>query len=234
MKRFISLMPALAMISGVRMLSGCGKDKVTGVSMAEQVYSGSNIYEIPQFDGESKEAVMLNVNIYERMAPYITGWETIKNDETYWYEIKSYPICDKRYRQVVVTALELPNYGTDGDVFSFCYDSRKNTVLTLDDALAQANVSRETAEHRIGQLMTGYLYEGDLVVDISFPAFIFAGGELCLIARAFVENDLASEHDELYVYNTARDTLSDYTGGCLIPAGLCDQLQPPLNYARGE
>ncbi len=233
--RVCALTVASVMALSTAALSGCGeKNEVTGVSMAQQEYVGSNIFEIPRFDGEGKDADMLNAQLSEQTAPYLSGWDSIKNDDTFWYEIKSYPICGGRYRQVAVTAIEYPNYGTDGDVFSLCYDAQEHKLLSLDDALLTAGVSRETVEQRVGMLMTGYLSEGDLVIEISFPAFVFAGSELCVVARAFIENDLADEHDELYVYNTAQDTLSDYTGGLLLPGGLCDRLDPPLNYDRGE
>lgn len=230
MKRTISLLMAALLMCGI--LSGCGKEKVTGVSMEYQEYVGENIYEIPRFDGESEEAVRLNLSIYEQMTPYFTGWESVKNDEVYWYEVRSYPVCGQRYKQVVVTAIEYPNYGTDGDVFAFCYDSKKNRQLTLEDALGQAGVLRETVMQRVGQLMTPYLMEGDLVIEISFPGFVFIEDRLHVIARAFVENELASEHDELYVYSVEGDTLREYVGDYLLPPEVCDRLEPELYIHR--
>ena len=232
-KRIICLLASVLLLAGCTALTGCG-EKVTGVAMEHQEYPGNNIYEIPRFEGESKEAVELNVAIYEQMSPYFTGWESVRNDEVFWYEVKSYPVCGRRYKQVVTTAIEYPNYGTDGDVFSFCYDSKKGRQLTLDDALGQAGVSRETAMQRVGTLMTPYLFEGDLVIEVSFPGFVFIEDELHLIARAFVENELASEHDELYVYSVADDVLYDYTGGLLLPAEVCDRTEYPLYVHRQE
>ena len=233
--RIFSFAMAAVIAAGAFLCTGCGKkNEVTGVSMAYQEYIGSNIFEIPRFVGEGKDADMLNSQLNQMLAPYISGWPSVRNDETYWYEVRSYPLCGERYRQVAVTAIEYPNYGTDGDVFSVCYDADKNRLLTLDDALSIAGVSRETVEQRVDMLMIDYLCEGDVVVNISFPAFVFAGNELCVISRAFIENDLADEHDELYVYNTAQDTMTDYSGNELLPTGLCDRLDPPLHYDRGE
>lgn len=233
--RLFSFVLAAAMLLGAAACSGCReKHEVSGVAMAQQEYIGSNIFEIPRFVGEGEDVDMLNARLSEWASPWIAGWDSVRNDDVYWYEVKSYPLCGERYRQVAVTAIEYPNYGTDGDVFSLCYDSEEHKLLSLDDALTAAGVSRETVEQRVGMLMIDYLSEGDLVIDLSFPAFVFAGNELCVVARAFIENDLADEHDELYVYNTAQDALSDYTGGKLLPTGLCDRLDPPLHYDRGE
>ncbi|MBE6759907.1 MAG: hypothetical protein E7554_07445 [Ruminococcaceae bacterium] len=235
MKRVSAIILAAALLLGAAVCSGCGeKNEVTAVTMAQQEYPGSNIYEIPRFEGKGEDAELLNAQLTERLAPYVAGWDAVKADDTFWYEIKSYPICGERYRQVTVTAIEYPNFGTDGDVFSFCYDSKEHRQLTLEDALTAAGVSRETVEAGISELMVGYLTEGDLVIDLSFPAFSFSADELYVVARAYIENDLADERDELFVYNTARGTLSDYTGGQLLPTGLCDRLDPPLHYDRGE
>ena len=233
MKRFSALLMAALMLLGV--LSGCGdSNEITGVSMAQQEYVGYNIFEIPRFDGEGEAVDQLNAQLDKRLAPYIDGWDAIKGDDVYWYEVKSYPICGERYMQIAVTAIEYPNYGTDGDVFSLCYDADEGRQLTIDDALQQAGVSRETVEQRACMLMTDYLSEGDLVIEVSMPAFVFAGSELYVVLRAFIENDLADEHDELFVYNAAQDTLTDYSGGKLLPTGLCDHCEPPLHYDRGE
>ena len=235
LKRILSLAAAAVMMLGAVVCSGCGeKNEVTGVTMAQQEYVGSNVFEIPRFEGEGEDAAMLNAQLDQWASPWLSGWESVRNDDVYWYEVKSYPLCGERYKQVAITAIEYPNYGTDGDVFSLCYDAEEHKLLSLDDALALAGVSRETVEQRVGLLMIDYLSEGDLVIDISFPAFVFAGNELCVVARAFIENDLADEHDELYVYNTAQDALSDYTGDRLLPTGLCDRLDPPLHYERAE
>lgn len=230
MKRVIILIAAVICFAAV--ITGCGRSSVIGVSMAAQEYVGSNIYELPRFDGKGDAVDQLNAAIQQELTHYISGWESVKADGTYWYEIKSYPICTERYKQVVVTAIEYPNYATDGDVYSFCYDIKKDAILTLDDALKQAGVSRETVEQRIDQLMRDYLTEGDSVADITYPAFAFAGGELYIVARAFIENNLTSEHDELFVYNTATGAITDYCGQNLFPAGLCDQFDPALSYGR--
>ena len=231
MKRYITFI--FIIICAVLLPSGCGdKSTVTGVSMAAQEYVGASIYELPQFDGEGAAVAQLNADISSQLTHYISGWEVIKTDDSFWYELRSYPICSQRYKQVVVTAIELPNYGTDGDVFSFCYDTKTGAALTLDDALEQAGVSRETAESYIRNRMADYLSEGDMVINVSCPAFAFAGNELYIIARAFIENDLTSEHDELFVYNVAQDAMYEYTGAPLFPAGLCDQTEPPLSYGR--
>jgi len=234
MNRFLYVIFACAaLLTACISLSGCGKEKstVTGVSMKAQDYTNGSIYELPCFIGEGPAVEQLNEAIDQQRFYYIQGWEAMQSDSPWWYEVRSYPICGQRYKQVVITAIELPNYGTDGDVYSFCYDSQTGAILTLDDALAQTGVSRETVQSMITYHIGDHLYEGDSVTFVSCEAFAFAGNELCIVARALIENDLSDGRDELFVYFVGQDAIYSYDHGDLFPAGLCDQLEPPLSYA---
>ena len=153
LKRILSLAAAAVMMLGAVVCSGCReKNEVTGVTMAQQEYIGSNIFEIPRFEGEGEDAALLNTQLDQWTAPWLAGWESVRNDDVYWYEVKSYPVCGRRYKQVVTTAIEYPNYGTDGDVFSFCYDSKKGRQLTLDDALGCPGELRRCRVRQIPQV----------------------------------------------------------------------------------
>jgi len=234
MKRIISFLAAVTVLFSAVCLSGCReKNHVSGVGMARQDYS-HGVLEIPCFTGEGDAVDRLNEVLFEKLAPYAAGWESVLNDEVCYYEIKSYPLCTDRYKQVVTTAIELPNYGTHGDVFSFCYDTESGALIELDVALSRCGVSRETLELRTAELIEGCLFEGDVVIDISFPAFVFADGELNVITRAFIESEEEDMCDRLYIYNTAQDSMSEYDGVCLLSAGLCDRLDPPLSYERED
>jgi hypothetical protein len=103
--------------------------------MSVQIYKGDSIIEIPQFISQEPSDTLeaINRRILEFAGDYDrfvgTGYD---GDE--WIELKCYPFIDDRYIQAVLTRVVYPNYGTYGEVESFCYDYVTGEELTLADA----------------------------------------------------------------------------------------------------
>lgn len=234
MKKHIAILLALLLIGSV-CLCGCnaedGAEQVS-VTMAKQEYTGDNIIELPRFVGEGEGVTALNAEIGEKLSYFTDGYEEHSGEETPWYEIKSYPVCDERYAQVVVTAIELPNYGTDGEVYSFNYDKKSGKSITLDDALAAGKTTADEEMATVAELYGEFAGEGDVLERVELPAFAYVNNELWIIARVYVANELASEHNRLFVYYVGDRSMLPYSGIDLLPPEVCEHLDPALYYDR--
>ncbi len=139
---------------------------VSGVK--EKTIYQDGIIEIPCFQSDVKSDVVdaLNEQILSDLMPiYEDGME-----EERWPEIKSYLYSDENYEQVVTTGITYPNYGTDGDIFSYVYSKADQRAVTLSDAIAAAG----TTEEELQQMITdayGTLSPDMILVKVRIAAF---------------------------------------------------------------
>lgn len=234
-RRMISVALAAVLTVSVCVLSGCGGAGETAIIMSRQSYDeDGSIVEVPKFvsEGKSSSIDKLNVSVSNSLANYVRGYGGVTDDTYEWYEIKSYPVSSEDYLQVVVTAVAYPNYATQGEAFSFNYDKKNDSILTLADALASFGSDTNDELDNIGALFEPYAYEGDIYSHAVPCGFIIQNSGVIMIVRVFCRNELASDYDALFVYRTDSGTLSPYDGNILFDAGICDSFEPPLFYEQ--
>ena len=116
-----------------------------GVGGEPEVQEG--IVEIPEFKSDIECAAVdqLNEQIEKDLMPiYEQGME-----DGNWPEIMSYVYSDENYEQVITTGITYPNYGTDGEVFSYVYSKADQSMVTLADAVLSAGTTEEELKQKI-------------------------------------------------------------------------------------
>ena len=128
-----------------------------------------------------------------------------------------------------MTSITYPNYGTNGDVYSYIYDILNQKQVTTEEVVSRFNVDEEA----IKQLIEASLEENTSLISMKIQgARILDDGsaDIYVMAELFYEG--ADEYNNIYTYSTADGQVHAYDGQNLCdPAGL-DKLDPLLSYAR--
>ncbi len=114
-----------------------------GLRLSVNEKQGDSIIEIPEFvaPGDNPEIDSLNAKIYENHTKLYEEWKKAPNSVR-GLEIKSeLSFANEEYVQAVVTQLEFPTYGTQGDIFSYNYDVKNQKAITLEEFLPKLNRS---------------------------------------------------------------------------------------------
>jgi hypothetical protein len=129
------------------------------VAMQAQEYEGGNVVEVPQLihlagSGGASAGALDEVNaaitgFAGDYSKYVSGGD----DGAEWIELKAYPIQNEKYIQVVMTRAVFPSYGTQGDVFSVCYDYQTDTIYSLDEAVNAEGLDLVNIEKGLEQVL---------------------------------------------------------------------------------
>lgn len=174
-----------------------------------QEAKGDSIIEIPKFvlQGEENPALEdLNTQIDQNHTKLYDEWK--KNpDSVQELEIKGHTFTDENYVQIVMTQLEFPTYGTQGDIFSYNYDVKNRKVVTLEEALAKFNRSSED----LLSSMEFSLPNNTTVSRSELQGFLLlTNGKLNCYAKVFFTNsENAPEGDYNMLYTIQVDPASD-------------------------
>ncbi len=104
---------------------------------AKQSNVQKNIIELPSFVGSGSGIDAINTRIDEQLTKGIID----KAEPGEMVEIKSYPVQNDGYVQVICTYCIYPTYGTSGEITSYVYDKSAQKEVTLEDAYALTDSS---------------------------------------------------------------------------------------------
>ncbi len=202
------------------------------ITMMEQDYSNGNIIEIPMFsyDGTNTELNKLNIPLKTLSSEYYAFIDNY-DENSGSLEIKAYPFTSDNYAQVIVTKIQYPSYGTDGEVFSLNYDKKSQQIIDLSDALAKVGITEDKVIARVKQL---YKPESPtrFFVSAEISAFrVINENEIELILIISSDDPISTEASYFYIYNTKTDKLLDKPSSNLYAANAPDKMNPPLNYS---
>ncbi len=208
------------------------------ITFPTQDYDDEVIAEIPyiECDGESSEIDSLNrlINqgigmIYNNfLNDYVAGDGSI--------EIRSYPMTNDRYIQVVLTYNTYPCYGTAGSIYSYNYDRDNDEVVTLEMALdktgmRQANFKSDVESLFMPDNVNNYV--GDVQVTGFYTAINGNGEEVTyFLLEVEVCNDEADPWTYFYEYSPDLNYLRQLGTGYMFDKYDLDEMTPPLSYAR--
>ncbi|MDR1559436.1 MAG: copper amine oxidase N-terminal domain-containing protein [Clostridiales bacterium] len=222
----------------VNINSGGGDLIEPRIGFITQEYAGDNIAEIPYIEyAEERNSEIdainrsLNQGIQQQYEEFMSS-----ADDVYWMEIKSYPFsADSQYLQVVVTSVEYPTYGTDGDLFSINYDKEAGKWLTIDDALKLENMDTDTLIDEVKRLFEPEV-STQSIDEVKIAGFLLRGAQLRHYAEFLLEIDVANSAAEpwkcFYSYSPQLDRLVRLDSNCLFEPLEMDQMDPPLSYQK--
>ena len=199
------------------------------ITMQLQDYTGNNIGEFPMISGVENDAVdTINQQIKDRMTTY---QQHLQNDDGSWIEHRAYPVSTSHYLNIVTTEVSYPNYGTQGVAKSYNYDIDNQTVVSVDDALALANTTREEIE-AVCDVYIANTDEYLEVTKVDMDAFVIHEDvSVDFFIRIATDNKadaptsgVTGASNALYTYNASEKTITPYVVNSeLIPgAGLSD------------
>jgi hypothetical protein len=213
--------------------SGGGDAKI---AVMTQEYEGDNIAEILkiEYDGENPEIAAINSDIsndvYQRYSDFKTGGEQEGN----WMETRAYPFTGDDYLQIVMTQVEYPIYGTDGEIWSYNFDRRENARVLLADVMNALELTEDALTQRIKELYTPE-FPSQSVGAVSARGFrILPDGQTQLLLRVTVENSEAEPWDSFYGFIPQTGELLPLNKECLFAPEEMDRMDPPLSYDRTQ
>ena len=165
---------------------------------------------------------------------YNTHIQNLASDPEYagTLEIKSYPFSNENYLQIVSTLCEFPVYGTDGQIYSYNYDIKNNTAITLDEIVAKYNI---TDQDLLQSISTKFKPESETrqITLIEPAAFrIISDDEAEIYVYVHSDDPNSTPDSRIWKYNTKSKGCSQYNGTALFSADVPDQMNPPLLYQQ--
>lgn len=200
------------------------------ISMQIQNYDNDNIIEIPKFDADNNEAAdRFNYQIADELIDEYNEFTTKARPNEY-IEIKSYPFTDNKYVQVVVTEIEYPTYGNQGEIHSYNYDISNNKIITLSEAMKNFNITNNSIRQAFSKY---YQPQANEVLDsVEAEAFRMVGDNIHIYLDVSFDNPQSDDFDLIYTYDVSQNTFTPYDGTCLVDPAEPDVMTPPLSYAQ--
>lgn len=206
------------------------------IIMVDQIYDGDFIIEVPAFASgqldssqrdDALEALNAAIISFSNSAydPYII------NDGVFWSELKAYPYTSSSYVQIIMTKIEYPIYGTDGEIMSFNYEFQNDVIITLEDAISANDI--DTAQIKRELSNSGLLSDTQSVVELTISAFrILDDGNADFYITAFIGSSQTDGWDSIFVYHTSDKSFESYSREILAGSDVPDVMDPPLYYGR--
>lgn len=187
--------------------------EVPDLALTVEVVQEDSVVQIPEFVTQDNNPAVntLNAKIKENHLKLYEEWKN-HPDGIRQLEIKTYSVKTEPYVQAVVTQLEFPTYGTQGDVFSYNYDIKQEKVLTLDDALAQFNTTRE----EVLAIPVWNLPNGTTVERAELQGFLIQNGKLDCYAKVFFTSPNSELYSMIYTIHVSDKTTQAYDGQTLL------------------
>ncbi len=222
----------------------------TQIAVLTQEYNGDNIGEIlflsyddtqadlQQYDGKNPEIESLNHTIANGvLTDYNDYMEKAGSDS--WVEVRSYPFTSDEYLQIVTTYCECPTYAIDGNLYSYNFDRKNNRFMSVDDALADLKLDRDTVADTASGLIQDYYPNTSVTVEsVDVAGFLIqegASGPLTqLLLQVNATEDEVGDWEGFFGYTPALNELIRLNGQCLFDPSDMDQMNPPLSYQQGS
>ncbi|HKM20836.1 MAG TPA: hypothetical protein VJZ01_02200, partial [Lachnospiraceae bacterium] len=201
-----------------------------------QEYTGNNIAEILMisYDGEENTEIesfnnTINFGIQQIYYNFI---ESADSDS--WIEIRSYPFSSDNYLQIVTTCCTYPNYGTDGDLYSYNFDLKENRFLSIDDILEDLQLDRDSIADTVRGLLEDENNDGATAKDVNVAGFLIIQGPsdplIQLLLQVELEAPGGDPWNSFFGYTPELGELLPLNSECLFDPSDIDQMDPPLSY----
>jgi hypothetical protein len=188
---------------------------VPEIEMTHQIYDNDFIIEIAQIinTADSSAIDVINKEIMDFSADALKAYD--EYDGVYWYELKTYPFTDRDYVQIVMTGIEYPTYGTDGQVRSFNYCPITDEVYTLEDAVIAHGLSEEKLSGAL--LQSGLLEDHQSVGALKICGFrMLENGQADFYITALINSTESEGWDSIFTYHMEDETFERYDKESLI------------------
>lgn len=200
-------------------------DKIKGgVSIGYYTYDDGSYYEegeaksnmrmdIPYFvclDDEKTGVTELNNRIVDELYCMTDDLYTDYNYDVTWLEIYTERYSSDDYVQAVTTAIEYPNYATDGIIHSYNYDVKNNKAMTNQDGLDLTSFSEEKLYEIIEDKYKEEI-NGDVYNHSRYMGFrVLDDGNVDYYFIMYIDNDIATERNEIWVYHSKDGSMGKY------------------------
>ena len=203
----------------------------TQIGVLEQEYIGDNIAEIlwitydgdqdalKEFNGKNPEIEMLNNSIKNGvLKTYNDFMANYDAENGGGIEIKSYPFTDGKWVQIVITYFEYPIYGTDGTLESYNFNKTKNYYMTVDDAMAELELTKETISDKVKELWEPEM-ETMSITEVEPKGFLIKQGVngpyTMFLLEVTIDNTESEPWTSFYAYIPQFDEFSQLNAPCL-------------------
>ncbi len=221
----------------------------TEIAVLTQEYIGNNIGEIlflsydetqadlQEYGGKNPEIESLNHTIANGIATIYNDYMANTGDDS-WIEVRSYPFTSEAYLQIVTTYCQCPTYAIDGNLYSYNFDRKNNKFLSVDDALADLKLDKDTVSDTASGMIQDYYPDANITVEsVDVAGFLIqegASGPLTqLLLQVNATEEGAGDWEGFFGYTPALNELIRLNGQCLFDPSQMDQMNPPLSYQEG-
>lgn len=217
----------------------------TYIGMMTQEYIGGNIAEIPMimYDGQqvafeeygfrNPEIEPINNVIKNGIQQEYNAFIESADAGVGTIEIRLYPFTTDDMLQVVVTHIQYPIYGTDGELFTVNFDKANNHAVYAEDIMAERGLTEDGIAERAAEL---YIPESDgmSISNVAVKGFLKKGEDVAFLLEADVENTEADTWKHFFTISPDYDELIQLNGECLFDPALLDVMDPPLVYGQDK
>jgi hypothetical protein len=221
-------------------------NSATAIQMAANERSGQNIGEIAMIaydshspalasnGGKNPEIEKINDAIRNGALRRYNAFRA-KNGNG-WVEAKSYPFTSERYLQIVMTYVEHPSRGSDGEIFSYNFDKQENLAISLETVLKEQGLDGEGAFLKKAKSLFRPQAKG-LKMAFAVPkGFLVPKGGGA--AEILFEGTLAKAGESPWVHffcmSLAKGEVRQLNSEILFPPQEMDRTSPPLFYEAGD
>lgn len=224
MKKTFKTVTALALAAAlVLAMAGCGGDKPTGGSVGGgNKDNGPAIALIMESETEVSAADETNGMYIQALVdnpdnPVLAGFAAdIAGNLTQWQQalgegetmlVQALSLDTENYLSVVITKFVAPNYGSDGQVYTYVYDKIIDSAMNEDLAVSLGGMT----DDMIAEALVNYLDAGQEWISFNIAGYAMAeDGKPVYFVETEVEQEGADNWTYLYVLKDGqiRGTLS--------------------------
>lgn len=195
-----------------------------GVSIGYLSYDDGSYYEpdeakanmrldIPMFeclDFDNTAVTDLNKRIYDELYSMTNDLYTEENYDITWLEIYTERYDSDEYVQAVTTAIEYPNYATEGDIYSYNYDVVNRKAMTNQDGLDLTGITEQEMYKNIKDKYKPE-YDYDEYDHSEYKGFcVLDDGTVDYYFVIYIKNEASSDRNALMVYHSKDGTIGKY------------------------
>lgn len=199
----------------------------------------NEIIEIPYFSSvkESAELKKLNDRIVKELVSIGKDLAVEEGEEEFvqWAEIKSYPVSNSRYIQVVTSYQVFPDYGSHGDIVTYNYDLNNKYAINLAYAYVLAGTSKEEIADKVKAGEFGKYGNDGKYSHCECQGFLIReDGSFDFYLKAYFDSKTDGEpFDVLGVINSKTGKLKLFDmDEDLVESQLVDVQYPPLTHGK--
>ncbi|MDR1538169.1 MAG: hypothetical protein LBU32_09290 [Clostridiales bacterium] len=215
----------------------------TCIGMTTQEYTGGSIAEIPIITYDGQQAALeeynwknpdiesINDMLKNGIQQEYNEFITTADPDIETIEIRSYPFTTDDMLQVVVTHIQYPIYGTDGELFTINFDKVNNLAVYAEDIMAERNLTEADIAASAAELFEPES-AGATISNVAVKGFLIIDEAVSFLLEANVDYLQAETWTHFFSFSPDNGRLVQLNAERLFDPEFLDEFDPPLSYQQ--